>query len=96
MHSLFENLRLGFSAEEDAKQVKPAVGGILVITNADDDSVNNEVVAEYEQLWIEHGEQILQTYQFEEELGIPHDMITFERPDGRVDIVYPKLLDLIH
>ena len=96
MHSLFENLRLGFSAEEDAKQVKPAVGGILVITNANDDSVNNEVVAEYEQLWLEHGEQFLQTYQFEEELGIPHDMITFERPDGRVDIVYPKLLDLIH
>ena len=96
MHSLFENLRLGFSAEEDAKQVKPAVGGILVITNANDDSVNNEVVAEFEQLWLEHGEQFLQTYQFEEELGIPHDMITFERPDGRVDIVYPKLLDLIH
>ena len=96
MHSLFENMRLGFSAEEDAKQVKPAVGGILVITNANDDSVNNEVVAEYEQLWLEHGEQFLQTYQFEEELGIPHDMITFERPDGRVDIVYPKLLDLIH
>ncbi|HCB50326.1 MAG TPA: hypothetical protein DEP47_12595 [Chloroflexi bacterium] len=96
MHSLFENLRLGFSAEEDAKQVKPAVGGILVITNANDDSVNNEVVAEFEQLWLEHGEQFLQTYQFEEELGIPHDMITFERPDGRVDIVYPKLLDLFH
>lgn len=96
MHSLFENMRLGFSAEEDAKQVKPAVGGILVITNANDDSVNNEVVAEFEQLWLEHGEQFLQTYQFEEELGIPHDMITFERPDGRVDIVYPKLLDLFH
>jgi pimeloyl-ACP methyl ester carboxylesterase len=94
-HSLFENLRLGFAAEEDAKRVKPAVGGIMVITNANDESVNNEVVAEFEQLWLEHGEQFLRTYQFEKELGIPHDMITFERPDGRVDIVYPKLLELI-
>ena len=70
-------------------------GRILVITNANDESVNNEVVAEFEQLWLEHGEQFLQTFQFEAELGIPHDMITFDRPDGRVEIVYPKLLELI-
>jgi carboxylesterase len=95
MHSLFENLRLGFAAEEDAKRVKPEVGGILVITNANDESVNNEVVAEFEQLWLEHGEQFLQTFQFEEALGIPHDMITVNRPDSHIDIVYPKLLELI-
>ncbi len=95
LHSLLENLRLGFVAEEDAKQVKPAVGGILVITNANDESVNNEVVAEFEQLWLEHGEQFLQTFQFEKALGIPHDMITVNRPDGHVDLVYPKLLELI-
>ena len=95
MHALFENLRLGFAAEEDSKQVKPAAGSILVITNANDESVNNEVVAEFEQIWLEHGEQYLQTYQFEKELEIPHDMITFSRPNGRVDIVYPKLLELI-
>jgi carboxylesterase len=96
MHSLFENLRLGFVAEEDAKRVKPAVGGILVITNANDESVNNAVVAEFEQLWLEHGEQFLQTFQFEQELQIPHDMITATRPNGRTDIVYPKLLEIIH
>ena len=95
MHALFENLRLGFAAEEDAKKVKPAVGSILVITNANDESVNNEVVAEFEQLWLEHGEQFLQTFQFEKALGIPHDMITVNRPDGHVDLVYPKLLELI-
>ena len=67
-----------------------------MITNANDESVNNEVVAEFEQLWLEHGEQFLQTFQFEKELDIPHDMITVERPNARVDIVYPKLLELIH
>jgi hypothetical protein len=95
MHALFENLRLGFAAEEDAKKVKPAAGSILVITNANDESVNNEVVAEFEQLWLDHGKQFLQTYQFEKELGIPHDMITVTRPDNHVDIVYPVLLELI-
>jgi hypothetical protein len=96
MHSLFENLRLGFAAEEKAKQVKPAAGGILVITNANDESVNNQVIAEFEELWREHGEQFLQTYQFEKSLEIPHDMITVTRPDNHVEIVYPKLLELIH
>jgi len=96
MHSLFENLRLGFTAEEAAKQIKPAAGGILVVTNANDESVNNGIIAEFEDLWREHGEQFLKTFQFEKELGIPHDMITVTRPDGRVDVVYPKLLELIH
>jgi len=95
MHALFENMRLGFAAEADAKKVKPAVGSILVITNANDESVNNEVVAEFERLWLEHGEEFLQTYQFEKELDIPHDLITVTRPNNRVDIVYPKLLQLI-
>ena len=96
LHALFENLRLGFIAEKDAKSTKPAVGRILVITNVHDTSVNNEVVAEFEQLWLEHGEQFLQTYKFEKSLEIPHDMITITHPNDRTDIVYPKLLELIN
>jgi len=95
LHSLFENMRLGFVAEEDARRIKPAVGKIIVITNASDDSVNNEVVAEFEQLWLQHGEQFLQTFQFDKTLELPHDLITVTRPDGQIDIVYPKLLELI-
>lgn len=95
LHSLFENIRLGFVAERDAKRIKPAAGGILVITNANDQSVNNGVVSEFEQMWIGHGEQFLQTFRFEKDLGVPHDMITTTRPENRIDLVYPKLLELI-
>jgi carboxylesterase len=95
MHALFENLRLGFVAEADAEQVKPAAGGILVITNANDGSVNNGIIAEFEALWRELGEQFLSTFRFEKDLEVPHDMITVTRPNNRVDIVYPKLLELI-
>ena len=95
IHSLFENLRLGFIAEEAGKRIKPAAGRILVITNANDPSVNNEVVFEFEQLWLEHGEQFLSTFKFAKDLEIPHDMITPDRPNNRVEIVYPKLLELI-
>ncbi len=94
-HSLLENMRLGFTAEEAAKRVKPAAGAILVITNANDGSVNNDVIAEFEGMWLEHGEQYLQTFQFDKDLELPHDLITVGRPDGNVDLVYSKLHELI-
>ncbi|MGB5843085.1 MAG: alpha/beta fold hydrolase [Anaerolineales bacterium] len=94
-HALFENMRLGFAAEEDAKRVKPAAGAILVITNANDGSINNDVVAEFEAMWREHGEQFLFSYQFPKELNLPHDLITVGRPDGNIELVYSKLHELI-
>ena len=94
-HALFENMRLGYAAEEDAKRVKPAAGAILVITNANDGSVNNDVVAEFEARWREHGEQFLFSYQFPKELNLPHDLITVGRPDGNIELVYSKLHELI-
>ena len=94
-HSLLENMRLGYAAEKDAKQTQPAAGGILVITNANDGSVNNDVIAEFEEMWLKYGEKFLQTYQYPQELGLPHDIITPGRPDGNIDAVYPKLHELI-
>lgn len=95
LHALLENMRLGYATEEDAKRIKPAAAKIIVITNANDESVNNGVVAEFEQMWKEHGEQNLVTFQFEESLGLPHDLITPTRPGARADLVYPKILELI-
>jgi carboxylesterase len=95
MHALFENLRLGFATEADAERVKPAAGAILVVTNANDSSVNNAVVAEFEQMWIEHGEEFLQTYQFPKDQHLPHDLITYNRSGGNPDLVYAKLMELI-
>jgi hypothetical protein len=92
---LLENLRLGYATEADAKRVPPAAGKIIVITNANDDSVNNGVVAEFEQLWQEHGDENLVTFQFEKSLELPHDLITPTRPGERIDLVYPKLFELI-
>jgi hypothetical protein len=95
LHALLENMRLGYAAEADAKRVRPAANKIIVITNANDDSVNNGVVAEFEQMWKEHGDENLVAFQFEKSLGLPHDLITSTRPGARIDLVYPKLLDLI-
>jgi pimeloyl-ACP methyl ester carboxylesterase len=95
LHALLENMRLGYVTEADAKRARPAAEKIIVITNANDESVNNGVVAEFEQIWREHGEENLATFQFDKALELPHDLITAIRPGARVDLVYPKLLELI-
>jgi carboxylesterase len=95
LHALFENLRLGFITEEQSKKEKPAASAILVVTNANDPAVNNDVVASFEQLWLTHGEEFLTTYQFEKELFLPHDFITFTHPEGQPELVYPKLIEII-
>jgi len=95
-HALFENLRLGYAAEADARRGKPAAGAVLTITNANDSSVNNAVIRDFEQVWRENGDDCVKTFQFEKELRLPHDLITVGRPDSRVELVYPKLHELIH
>jgi esterase/lipase len=96
LHALFENLRLGYVAEAEARRVKPAAGSILTITNANDESINNEVVAEFEKIWRDYDEGFLRTFQFSKDLQLPHDLITVGRPNAKVEVVYPKLHELIN
>jgi carboxylesterase len=94
-HALFENLRLGYVAEADARNGKPGAGAVLIITNANDRSVNNAVIAEFEQVWRENSEDSICSFQFSKELDLPHDLITVGRPDSKIELVYPKLHELI-
>ena len=95
MHALFENLRLGFTAEREARSTMPAADSVLVITNANDGSVNNDMVRRFERNWRSNGSEYLQAYQFPKDLELPHDLITYNRPDGNPELVYDKLLELI-
>lgn len=95
LHALAEYMRLGFAAERDAAKNKPGVERLIVITNANDESVNNGVIAQFEKLWQEHGEELYRSYQFEKGLGLPHDVITPTREDGNVALTYPIILDYI-
>ena len=95
LHSLLETMRLGFSAASDAGEVKPAASSILVITNAHDDSVNNTVTAGFVEKWRNHGEEFLATFEFPKDQKLPHDMITYTRPESHPDIVYAKFLELV-
>ncbi len=91
---LAQTLRLGFAVQAGAQQVRPAARSILVVTNANDASVNNGLIAQVATNWREHGAN-LTTYEFEAALQLNHDLIDPAQPDQRIDIVYPRLIDLI-
>lgn len=92
-----EYLRLGYAAERDAKDEPPA-GKIIMVSNASDLSVSNGIIDEFVSLWEGHsnaGNAQIESFRFDSSLNLPHDVITPERFEGNLTIVYPKLLELL-
>ncbi len=95
LHALAEYLRLGFAAQDAARREKPAVPSIIVINNAHDDSVNNGITNQLVAAWKAFSGESLRTFEFEESLNLPHDLITPTREDGNPALVYPLIIDVV-
>jgi pimeloyl-ACP methyl ester carboxylesterase len=93
-HALVQVLRLGFAMQKDARDNPPAAKKMVVVFNANDNSVNNALTMDDVKLWLAHGAN-LTTYEFESTLGLPHDLIDPTQQDQKIEIVYPRLIDLI-
>jgi hypothetical protein len=89
------NLKLGFVTERDAEIVPPASPDIIMISNLNDASVNHTIIEQFIQIWEDHGAEVVETYDFPEDLGLHHDIISTDRSYSRPDLVYPVLLDLL-
>ncbi len=95
MHALDDFLIVGFSTKRSAKEYPPAAGEIIMVTNASDRSVNNAINQSMVTIWKDCGAENIGNYVFPKELDLPHDLITPTRKGSRVDVVYPKLLELL-
>ena len=93
-HALVQTLRLGFAVQAKAKRAEPAAQKILVVTNANDDSVNNVLTADVVKIWQAHAAN-LSGYEFEASINLSHDMIDPNQPNAQIDIVYPRLIELV-
>ena len=92
-HALVQILRLGFAMQADAQRVGPAAKRLVVVSNANDNSVNNALTMDVVKTWQAHGAN-LTTYEFGADLKLGHDLIDPTQPDQRIDIVYPQLITL--
>ncbi|ASQ91445.1 alpha/beta hydrolase [Prosthecochloris sp. GSB1] len=92
--ALAEILRLGFAVREGMKYKPPAAGKIVMVTNAGDDKVNNGLTKAIAKRWREWGASI-ETFEFDVSLGLGHDLVDPDQPDEKIEIVYPKLIELM-
>jgi carboxylesterase len=93
--TLAQILRLSFVVQAQARQNGPAARTIWVVTNANDSSVSQPMTERVVSLWRKKGAGALYTYQFPADLHLGHDLIDPLQPDQRIDVVYPKLLEII-
>jgi esterase/lipase len=92
---LGQMMRLGFSVYDAARIKKPAAQSILVITNAADTAVNNDITQKLAARWKANSFEQLKTYEFEVSHHLIHDIIDPNQQKQQTALVYPILLDLI-
>lgn len=88
-------LLLGLDVCRDARQSPPVVPHICLVTNANDDAVDNQTAKALYASWRGSGAQGLTEFEFPAELGLPHDVISPENEKQQIEKVYPLLIDLI-
>lgn len=88
--ALAQSLRLSFAA----RRSKPLAGKVIVVTNPNDAAVNNDLTYQTIKRWRRQGVNLI-TYEFPMELQLDHDLIEPGREDAQIEVVYPKLIELV-
>src|SRR5206468_1098009 len=94
-HALAQVIRLGQAVLSAARQSKPAAQSILVVTNANDQSVSNLVTEQVVSRWRNQGAKQLHAYEFAADLKLGHDFIEPDESEQQAKVIYPKLVELI-
>ena len=92
---LAQTLRAGFAVRSLARRASPAARSILVVTNANDNTVDNTAVAQVVSDWRAHGGAVT-TFEFPADWHLVHNLVDPGETGQRVDVVYPKLIELIN
>lgn len=94
-HALAQLLRLSFATQQQAVEHGPAAQSILIVTNAHDKDVNNEMTASVAANWRRNAAGKIHTFEFPASQGLDHDFIDPDMPNQQTQTTYPILLDLI-
>lgn len=93
-HALAEFNRIAFDVQDRVRQAKPLARSLLVILNERDPAVDNEVTLDLVRRWREWGAEV-RVYTFPAGLKLMHDLIDPDQPAAQIDVVYPKLIELM-
>jgi len=91
---LAQVVRFGLAVRAHARQAAPVAPRLLVITNANDQAVDNVATAQVVAAWRAHGAAV-DTFEFPASLGLVHNLIDPGETGQQVALVYPQLLALM-
>ncbi len=94
-HALAQLLRLSFATQQKAAEHSPAAQSILMVTNAHDNDVNNEMTARVVEHWHKSAADKIHTFEFPLSQGLDHDFIDPDMKNQPIQTTYPVLLDLL-
>jgi len=94
LHALGQIFRLGLAVIDTAKSTPPASTNQLLISNWGDPAVNLGAIDELAAAWSDQGGSVA-TYRFPLIPWLPHDIISTDAVGGKIDVTYPKLLELL-
>jgi carboxylesterase len=92
---LGEMLQLGFALSAEAARHSPRARSIVIVTNANDDAVDNGAARALAALWARTAPGHVRTFEFAASLKLGHDVIDPEQPYSRLEVVYPVLERLV-
>jgi len=90
---LAEILRLAWATKQQAKERKPAAGGILVMINDFDLGVSNEETRHLIDLWKANKGSQVREFHFDREMKMLHDIITPGTPGIPTEEVYARIFN---
>jgi hypothetical protein len=95
-HALTQVMRLGLLVQAEARHKPPVANKVVVVTNQNDASVDNQAPEALVVNWRQAGAVNLSTYSFDKSLELDHDLISADSPKQKVDVVHPVLVRLLN
>lgn len=93
-HALGQVLRLGLAQRALAQNASPKAHNLLIITNWGDPSINLAATDTLVDQWRSHGATV-RVFRFPLLPWLPHDFVSPDSPFQRIDVAYPKLIELL-
>lgn len=93
-HAVAQLLRLGLDVEAAARRQVYAAGRVSVITNPNDDVVDNRIAERVVSEWRRHGGPV-QSWEFPASWSLIHDILDPTQPLQQTERVYPQLMEWI-
>ena len=91
-----EVMHFGATIFTQANSTAPVVTEVILVTNANDHTVNNANTKTLVDIWENSSTDLdITRYEFPASLGLPHSLVDVSEPDTDIDLVNAKILELL-